>query len=153
LSVNLLARCESYAEPWMDLPSAHPVGVIAGCVVLGLTAIAAGWAIVPDANHTGYGAGVLTNVGTTLLLVGIVVLLERRRLRRADPRPRGADPHELGSVDAEAEARRMADEYSGCRPDLRNTLRSPLVGLGWVVQPTNLYMRCCRRQVLLGAVS
>ena len=37
-----------------------------------------GRAIVPDENRTGYAAGVLANVGTTLLLVGIVVLLERR---------------------------------------------------------------------------
>ena len=38
----------------------------------------AGRAIVPDENRTGYAAGALANVGTTLLLVGIVVLLERR---------------------------------------------------------------------------
>ena len=49
-----------------------------GCVALGLAAIAAGRAIVPDTDRTSYLAGVLGNVGTTLLLVGIVVLLERR---------------------------------------------------------------------------
>ncbi|HJY45353.1 MAG TPA: hypothetical protein VJ301_12085 [Propionibacteriaceae bacterium] len=59
---------------------------IAGCVVLGLAAIAAGWAIVPDANRTGYGAGVLANVGTTLLLVGIVA----RAGDRWTPRPKRA---------------------------------------------------------------
>jgi hypothetical protein len=102
--------------------------------VLGLAALAAGWAIVPDANRTGYGAGVLANVGTTLLLVGIVVLLERRIVdtavrvvRNANNEARHAARADFDaqirdfeerirtnwqSVDAEAEARRMADEYS-----------------------------------------
>jgi hypothetical protein len=101
--------------------------------VLGLAAIAAGWAIVLDANRTGYVAGVLANVGTTLLLVGIVVLLERRivdtavrAVRNASDEARRAARDDLdaqirdleerirtswGSVD-EAEARRMTDEYS-----------------------------------------
>jgi len=107
---------------------------IAGCVVLGLAAIAAGRAIVPDANRTGYIAGVLANVGTTLLLVGIVVLLERRivdtavravrnandearRVARDDFDVQMRDLEERlrtswGLVDAEAEARRISDEYS-----------------------------------------
>jgi hypothetical protein len=46
--------------------------------VLGFPAIAAGRAIVTDAARTGYVVGVFGNVWTTLLLVGIVVLLERR---------------------------------------------------------------------------
>jgi hypothetical protein len=50
-------------------------GWFAGCIVLGLAAIAIGWLVSPG---LGYLAGVLANVGTTLLLVGIVVLLERR---------------------------------------------------------------------------
>ena len=74
--------------------------------MLGLAAIAAGRAIVPDAGRTVYVAGVLANVGTTLLLVGIVVLLERR-IRDLEERIRTS----WGSVD-EAEARRMTDEYS-----------------------------------------
>jgi hypothetical protein len=107
---------------------------IAGCVVLGLAAIAAGRAIVPDANRTGYIAGVLANVGTTLLLVGIVVLLERRivdtavrAVRNANDEARRAARDDFDaqmrdleerlrtsweSVDAEAEARRISDEYS-----------------------------------------
>ena len=104
--------------------------------MLGLAAIAAGWAIVLDANRTGYVAGVLANVGTTLLLVGIVVLLERRivdtavrAVRNANDEARRAARDDFdaqmrdleerlrtswasGSVDAEAEARRIADEYS-----------------------------------------
>jgi hypothetical protein len=130
-----LLRLESYAER-VDGP-AHPRirwAWIAACVVLGLGAIAAGRAIVPDAGRTGYVAGVLANVGTTLLLVGIVVLLERRivdtavrAVRNANDEARRAARDDLdaqirdleerirtswGSVDAEAEARRMADEYS-----------------------------------------
>ena len=88
----------------------------------------------PDAGRTGYVAGVLANVGTTLLLVGIVVLLERRivdtavrAVRNANDEARRAARDDFdaqmrdlearirtdwGSVDAEAEARRMADEYS-----------------------------------------
>ena len=128
-----LAGRESYAER-VDGPAARIRWAwIAGCVVLGLAAIAAGWAIVLDANRTGYVAGVLANVGTTLLLVGIVVLLERRivgsarAVRNANEGARRAARDDFdaqmrdleerirtswGSVDAEAEARRMADEYS-----------------------------------------
>ncbi|KRC61518.1 hypothetical protein ASE14_11730 [Agromyces sp. Root81] len=49
-----------------------------GCIVLGLAAIVAGWFLVSPASRLGYVGGVLAGVGTTLLLVGIVVLLERR---------------------------------------------------------------------------
>jgi hypothetical protein len=130
-----LPRRKSYAER-VDGP-AHPRirwAWIAACVVLGLAAIAAGRAILPDAGRTGYDAGVLANVGTTLLLVGLVVLLERRivdtavrAVRNANDEARRAARDDFdgqmrdleqrirtswGSVDAEAEARRMADEYS-----------------------------------------
>ena len=72
-------RRESYAER-VDGPARPRIrwAWIVGCVALGLAAIAAGRAIVPDTDRTSYLAGVLGNVGTTLLLVGIVVLLERR---------------------------------------------------------------------------
>ncbi|MGO4102615.1 hypothetical protein AB4Y63_01545 [Leifsonia sp. YAF41] len=53
------------------------------CIVLGLIAIMIGWFAAPAASHLGYLAGVLANVGTTLLLVGIVVLLERRIIDNA----------------------------------------------------------------------
>jgi hypothetical protein len=55
-------------------------GWFAGCIVLGLAAIAIGASVAPAAS---YLAGVLANVGTTLLLVGIVVLLERRIIDNA----------------------------------------------------------------------
>lgn len=53
-------------------------GWFAGCIVLGLALIAAGWVLAPAADRDDYFAGVLANIGTTLLLVGIVLLLERR---------------------------------------------------------------------------
>jgi hypothetical protein len=130
-----LNAAASYAER-VDGPARPRIrwAWIAGCVVLGLAAIAAGSAIVPDAGRTGYVASVLAGVGTTLLLVGIVVLLERRivdtavrAVRNANDEARRAARDDFDaqmrdleerlrtnwqSVDAEAEARRMADEYS-----------------------------------------
>ena len=53
-------------------------GWFVGCIVLGVAAIMLGLLVAPTAARVGYLAGVLANVGTTLLLVGIVVLLERR---------------------------------------------------------------------------
>lgn len=51
---------------------------IVGCVVLGLAAIGIGWVVAPEGDRLPYFAAVLGGVGTTLLLVGFVVLLERR---------------------------------------------------------------------------
>jgi hypothetical protein len=58
-------------------------GWFLACLVLGLVAILAGGLVVPADGRAGYLAGVLANVGTTLLLVGIVVLLERRIIDNA----------------------------------------------------------------------
>jgi hypothetical protein len=58
-------------------------GWFVACVVLGLAAILIGGLVAPAAAREGYLAGVLANVGTTLLLVGIVVLLERRIIDNA----------------------------------------------------------------------
>ena len=55
-------------------------GWFIGCIVLGMAAILIGWLVAPA---LGYLAGVMANVGTTLLLVGIVVLLERRIIDNA----------------------------------------------------------------------
>ena len=41
-------------------------------------AIVIGWFVAASAGRTNYLTGLLLNVGTTLLLLGIVVLLERR---------------------------------------------------------------------------
>lgn len=48
------------------------------CILLGLLGILAGMSLAPDANKAAYVSGVLGGVGTTLLLIGVVVLLERR---------------------------------------------------------------------------
>jgi membrane protein implicated in regulation of membrane protease activity len=53
-------------------------GWIIGCIVLGLAGIGAGLLVVPPTDRAAYAASVLAGVGTTLLLVGFVVLLERR---------------------------------------------------------------------------
>ena len=53
-------------------------GWFLGCIASGLVAIVLGWSVAAPAGRLNYLAGVLANVGTTLLLVGIVVLLERR---------------------------------------------------------------------------
>jgi len=63
-------------------------GWFIGCIALGLGAILIGWLVAPA---LGYLAGVLANVGTTLLLVGIVVLLERRIIDNAVRAVRGAN--------------------------------------------------------------
>jgi hypothetical protein len=53
-------------------------GWIVLCLVLGVAGIAAGFTLVAPSDRAGYAASVLAGVGTTLLLVGFVVLLERR---------------------------------------------------------------------------
>lgn len=53
-------------------------GWFLGCIVLGLAAIITGWFLVSPESRLGYAGGVFAGIGTTLLLVGIVVLLERR---------------------------------------------------------------------------
>jgi len=58
-------------------------GWFVGCIVLGLAAIMIGWFVASATDGSAYLAGVLANVGTTLLLVGIVVLLERRIIASA----------------------------------------------------------------------
>ena len=58
-------------------------GWFVACIVLGLAAIMVGALVAPVVALPGYLAGVLANVGTTLLLVGIVVLLERRIIDNA----------------------------------------------------------------------
>ena len=53
-------------------------GWFLGCIASGLVAIVVGWLVAGPAGRVNYLAEVLAGVGTTLLLVGIVVLLERR---------------------------------------------------------------------------
>jgi hypothetical protein len=58
-------------------------GWFLGCVTLGLVSIIVGWFVTPPAGRMSYLADLLAGVGTTLLLVGIVVLLERRIIDNA----------------------------------------------------------------------
>jgi len=53
-------------------------GWFIGCIVLGTGAILIGWVVARSGAGSSYFAGVLANIGTTLLLVGVVLLLERR---------------------------------------------------------------------------
>ncbi|MFK4835266.1 hypothetical protein ACI3KY_06010 [Microbacterium sp. ZW T2_14] len=53
-------------------------GWFVACILLGSAGIVLGLLLAPPAERWGYLAGVLGGVGTTLLLVGIVLLLERR---------------------------------------------------------------------------
>ena len=53
-------------------------GWFLGCILLGAAGILVGLLVAPSADRPAYIAGVLGSVGTTLLFVGIVLLLERR---------------------------------------------------------------------------
>jgi hypothetical protein len=64
--------------PTEELQSRLRWGWIIGCIMLGLAGITAGFLVAAHADRTAYIAGVFANIGTTVLLVGIVVLLERR---------------------------------------------------------------------------
>jgi hypothetical protein len=72
-----------------------------GCIASGLVAIVVGWFVTAPAGRMSYLAEVLAGVGTTLLLVGIVVLLERRIVDNAVRKFRNAAE--------EARARMRAD--------------------------------------------
>lgn len=65
-------------EPTASSPVRIRWGWFVACIVLGLAAILVGASFTPAAARSGYVAGVLANIGTTLLLVGVVLLLERR---------------------------------------------------------------------------
>lgn len=73
-------------------------GWIIGCIVLGIVMIATGLGVSAPADRTAYIASVLAGVGTTLLLVGFVVLIERQIVDTAAKAVRRA-------VDADREAR------------------------------------------------
>src|SRR6478735_4696681 len=61
-----------------------------------------GWFVAAPAGRTNYLTGLLLNVGTTLLLLGIVVLLERRIVDNAVRKFRNA---------AEEARARMRDDF------------------------------------------
>lgn len=68
-------------------------GWFVSCILLGSAGILFGLLLSPPADRWGYLAGVLGGVGTTLLLVGIVVLLERRIIDTAVRVARDAADH------------------------------------------------------------
>jgi hypothetical protein len=91
-------------------------GWIIGCIVLGIAGIAAGFLLVASADRTAYVASVLAGVGTTLLLVGIVVLLERRivdtaakAVRREVDAQRAASDARIARLVADLEDRLSAE--------------------------------------------
>jgi hypothetical protein len=68
-------------------------GWFVSCILLGAAGILFGLLLSPPAERWGYVAGVLGGVGTTLLLVGIVLLLERRIIDTAVRVARDAADH------------------------------------------------------------
>ena len=77
-------------------------GWFLGCIAAGLVAIVIGWFVAAPAGRINYLTGLLLNVGTTLLLLGIVVLLERRIVDNAVRKFRNA---------AEEARARMRDDF------------------------------------------
>ncbi|NEN05032.1 hypothetical protein G3T36_04025 [Diaminobutyricibacter tongyongensis] len=94
-------------------------GWFIACILLGLAAIVIGWLVIPAAAGRSYLAGVLANVGTTLLLVGIVVLLERRIVDNAARLVRRANEqtNEAIRVQIQDLERRLATEWETATPE------------------------------------
>ena len=86
-----------------------------GCIALGLAAIVTGWFLVSPASRLGYVGGVLAGIGTTLLLVGIVVLLERRIVDTAVKVVQDANAEARNRTNAEvrAQIRDFEDRVAG----------------------------------------
>jgi hypothetical protein len=98
-------------------------GWFLGCIVLGLAAITVGWLLAAPADRLGYVGGVLGGIGTTLLLVGIVVLLERRIIDTAVRVVRDVAKEARAKTDEEIRARvhdletRVADIWETATPE------------------------------------
>ncbi|HEU4998069.1 MAG TPA: hypothetical protein VFT68_03930 [Lapillicoccus sp.] len=98
-------------------------GWIVGCILLGLAGIVLGLLIVTPTDRTSYLASVFAGVGTTLLLVGFVVLLERRIIdttakvvQRAVDAERQASEERIDRLVADFEDR-MTAEWARLDPD------------------------------------
>jgi predicted phage tail protein len=87
--------------------------------VLGLGAIAIGWRVASTGAAANYFAGVLANVGTTLLLVGVVLLLERRIIDNATRLVRSANDRTNEAIRAQIRdlEDRMAAEWKSVTPE------------------------------------
>jgi hypothetical protein len=94
-------------------------GWFLGCIVLGLVALAIGWRVASFGAASSYLAGVLANVGTTLLLVGVVLLLERRIIDNAARLVRSANDrtNEAIRVQIRDLEDRMAAEWKSVTPE------------------------------------
>ena len=90
-------------------------GWFLGCIALGLVAVVVGWFVAAPAGRMSYLAGLLLNVGTTLLLLGIVVLLERRIVDNAVRKFRSA---------AEEARARMRDDFRADVQDFNDRVRA-----------------------------
>jgi hypothetical protein len=94
-------------------------GWFLGCLASGLLAIVVGWFVTAPAGRMSYLTGVLANAGTTLLLVGIVVLLERRIVDNAVRRFRNA---------AEEARARLRDDFRIEVQDFNDRVRADWAG-------------------------
>lgn len=90
-------------------------GWFLGCIALGLTAIVIGVFVAPAGARQDYLAGVLANVGTTLLLVGVVLLLERRIIDSAVRMVRSANEQANDALRVQIQdlEERLAAEWQG----------------------------------------
>lgn len=81
------SRGAAYAGEMTDSPNPTPVRIRWGwfvtCIILGLAAITIGALAAPTTARWDYFASVMANIGTTLLLIGVVLLLERRIIDNA----------------------------------------------------------------------
>jgi hypothetical protein len=113
-------------------------GWFLGCIASGLVAIVVGWFVATPAGRINYLAEIFAGVGTTLLLLGIVVLLERRIVDNAVRRFRNAAeeawarisgrfPHRGPGLHGSRERRVGRRIAGGCRRD-EGADQTPLQG-------------------------
>jgi c-di-AMP phosphodiesterase-like protein len=89
-------------------------GWFLGCIAAGIVAIVIGWFLAAPAGRINYLTGLLLNIGTTLLLLGIVVLLERRIVDNAVRKFRNAAEEARGRMrdDFRVEVQNFSDRVS-----------------------------------------
>ena len=101
-------------------------GWFVGCILLGLAAILLGSFVAPAGARQDYLAGVLANVGTTLLLVGVVLLLERRIIDSAVKVVRSANEQANDAIRVQIQDWRTGSPRSGkVRPQRTSPRRRP----------------------------
>ncbi|PZF80881.1 hypothetical protein [Jiangella anatolica] len=131
-------------------------GWILACIVLGFAGIVTGFLLVAPEGRTAYVASVLAGVGTTLLLVGVVVLLERRIVDTAAKAVREAVDTEWATTNARIQRltgeleERLAAEWAKADPAdvdamLRRTDRLTDEAIEQITDETNEYVEDRRR--------